>query len=213
MSAYTPAGRRYSLRLLLRELGVTMDRCQELGLWVTLLTAHDDIHKCASCWKKQEKSYTTCCEGKCGLTTCDECLEDGICDVCRHCALDEEEEEHDCGDCADGTHILCFNCDEHFTGDQESDDFLNWEYCAGRKDWACCAECRYEWDEPCDDDSCVYCGNCEDSEPAHRCDKCNIEFVEDDNDFCGFKPFHIDVWWCESCWYDEYKCEPTRDGE
>ena len=157
MSAYTPTGRRYSLRLPL-----TMGRCQELGLWVTM-TADDG--------------------------------------------------EDDCGACADGTHILCFNCDEHFTGNQESDDFLNWEYCAGRKDWACCAECRYKWDDPCDDVSCVYCGNCEDSEPAHRCDKCNIEFVEDDNDFCGFKPFHIDVWWCESCWYDEYKCEPTRDGE
>lgn len=52
---------------------------------------------------------------------------------------------------------VCFNCDEHFTGDQTSDDFLNWEYCEGRKQWACDQWCRRDWDAACNDDTCAYC--------------------------------------------------------
>ena len=67
---------------------------------------------------------------------------------------------------------VCFNCDEHFTGDQTSDDFLNWEYCEGRKQWACNGDCRDKWDEPCVDDTCAYCGNAPcDDDACVCCDK------------------------------------------
>jgi hypothetical protein len=74
---------------------------------------------------------------------------------------------------------VCFNCDEHFTGDQTSDDFLNWEYCEGRKQWACDSDCRYKWDEPCDDDTCVYCGNAERDEEEQYC-PCGWALTYDD---------------------------------
>ena len=224
MSAYTPTGRRYSLRLLARELGVTMDRCQELGLWAAACDDDDEHFKCVACEKDciADEFSNTCreCDAPCA---CAECA--GTVGGCHYCAAHFDHDEDDensvlsfccdrcdgqmlregraqdtlmgycesgradcpcvhpdptrdfnlCGRCAEYNDeegvvycndclyppILCFNCDEHFTGDQTSDDFLNWEYCMGRKQWACEQSCRFTWNEPCDDDSCEYCANCE----------------------------------------------------
>jgi hypothetical protein len=203
MSAYTPAGRRYSLRLPL-----TMGRCQELGLWVTMTADEDDIYKCACCWKKQDKSYTTCCEGKCGLTTCDECLQEGICDVCRHCA--DDEQDYDCGACAGAgldedcdCDSVCTNCEHVLVGEWcclECDEMIydeveKWAFVCGKYEQLC-EKCR--------------------ALPL-RCDRCNIDFVDDDNDGQGFEPprgelaYGAGNRWCENCWYTEFHCAPPRE--
>ena len=162
-SAYTPAGRRYSLRLPL-----TMGRCQDLGLWVTMTACDDDE-------VDDNAGYDEDCECDSVCTNCEHVpVTEWSCVECDKSMYGEVEKwafmrgkhEQICDACIAKPEPVpvpavpvCFNCDEHFTGDQTSDDFLNWEYCEGRKQWACHGDCRYKWDEPCVDDTCAYCGN------------------------------------------------------
>ena len=44
----------------------------------------------------------------------------------------------------------CAECGEIFEGGHDSDDFLSWEFCAGRSKWTCRDLHRSDWSEkPC----------------------------------------------------------------
>ena len=73
-------------------------------------------------------------------------------------------------------HPVCACCNEHFTGNPETDDFLEWEYCEGRKEWSCNPDCRDDWNEEerCDEEECDYCRSLdEDEEDKVICHECN----------------------------------------
>ena len=104
-SAFTPAGRRYSLRLPL-----TMGRCQELGLWVTM-TADDG--ECPECGRDYEE-FNEVIVCKCFALFCTGCA--GARDeetgeyVCENCEEDDDEPADvdgdgfvRCGECGMGS--------------------------------------------------------------------------------------------------------------
>lgn len=91
-------------------------------------------------------------------------------------------------------HPVCACCNEHFTGNQETDDFLEWEYCEGRKEWTCSFDCRDDWNEEerCEEEDCVYC--CQ-WNPEHVCKTCERSMSDADfqnGKMCCDKPMFDD---------------------